>query len=296
MSDVDDQQPSEYTKIKPPHRYWNATEPFFDFKASHWVEIALTVALLGVGGSQLYVYWRQAGIMKEQANISARQLDLMQIDERPWVTLQSTELRSSLTFKDGNANLWLGYKLKNLGHSPAFDASFYAVAVPVWINKAVGVIQPHLVPDPTLAVLDADRATKRMCEGAFEIAKLKEEKKNLTEQSQGMHVGYTFLSFGTTIFPDGTIEDVSDSVSESFSPPTTSDPKAIAESYILLITACVRYTDPQSNKIHYTTRAYQLLGIAPNDPKKSVYTLRMGTQEIPMDSLSLSAGEAQYAD
>ena len=76
MGDIGNPQPNGDQEAKPPRRRWNATEPFFDFRASHWVEVALTIALLCVGASQLYVYWRQAGIMKTQADIAARQNEI----------------------------------------------------------------------------------------------------------------------------------------------------------------------------------------------------------------------------
>jgi hypothetical protein len=56
--------------------YWKTNEPFFDLKASHWVELFLTAALLGVGGGQLYVYWRQADIMTTQAEIARAQTEI----------------------------------------------------------------------------------------------------------------------------------------------------------------------------------------------------------------------------
>jgi hypothetical protein len=73
MSNIGDQPPTEHAKYKPPGRHWEATEPFFDLKASHWVEIFLTLALLCVGGSQAYIYWHQSGIMQTQANIATEQ-------------------------------------------------------------------------------------------------------------------------------------------------------------------------------------------------------------------------------
>ena len=135
MSEQRSTEPVAAPPEKPRGRNKNAWAHSFDLKASHWVEIFLTAALLCVGSTQAFIYWRQAGIMKEQADISARQVDLMQIDERPWVTLQSTELRSTLKIKDKTVSLWLGYKLKNLGHSPAFDTTFYTMVIPIWITK-----------------------------------------------------------------------------------------------------------------------------------------------------------------
>jgi hypothetical protein len=55
---------------------WNWFRRFLDFRAL--VEIALTLALVCVGLSQLRVYNRQAGIMETQADISSRQVEIMQ--------------------------------------------------------------------------------------------------------------------------------------------------------------------------------------------------------------------------
>ena len=147
-----------------------------------------------------------------------------------------------------------------------------------------------------MEVINYGQANRRLCVDKFKLATLKEKERNLAEQSQGKHVGYNFLSVGTTIFPDSGIEGEYQSIDENFVPAVTIHPKTTAGSYNLLITACVRYVDPQSNKDHYTVRSYQLFGIIPDDPKSSIYTLRLDAPEIPMDSLSLRAGEAQYAD
>jgi hypothetical protein len=61
-------QPAE-PKYDPPRRY-QPKEPFCDMRASHWVEIILTLALFGVGISQLLVYSRQAELMATQAQIA----------------------------------------------------------------------------------------------------------------------------------------------------------------------------------------------------------------------------------
>ena len=58
---------------KPPRNQWQASEPFIDFKASHLVEIGLTLAIALVGLLQLGVYMRQAKIMKDQTTISTAQ-------------------------------------------------------------------------------------------------------------------------------------------------------------------------------------------------------------------------------
>ena len=47
----------------PPQRETAAKEPFWDYKASHFVTAALTVALILVAALQLWTYRRQADIM-----------------------------------------------------------------------------------------------------------------------------------------------------------------------------------------------------------------------------------------
>lgn len=59
-------QPDSKPRNKPPKRYWQASESFWDFKASHWVGVTLTLALIFVGISQLYIYYRQALILRGQ--------------------------------------------------------------------------------------------------------------------------------------------------------------------------------------------------------------------------------------
>jgi len=71
MSDVDNSTSPKQENTKPPRRHWKAMEPFFDLKFSHWIEIFLTIGLVGIGIGQIVIYARQAGIMQTQANIAA---------------------------------------------------------------------------------------------------------------------------------------------------------------------------------------------------------------------------------
>src|ERR1700734_3359081 len=66
---MNETNPTEKIRKKPPRRHWQAREPFFDLKFSHWVEIILTVALVFVGISQLFVYSNQALIMRGQLSV-----------------------------------------------------------------------------------------------------------------------------------------------------------------------------------------------------------------------------------
>jgi hypothetical protein len=76
---MSDEQPQGQETQKPPKRYWEAKEQFFDLKASHWVQIVLTIVLGCIAYAQYTVYSRQAGIMDEQTNISKRQLGLTEL-------------------------------------------------------------------------------------------------------------------------------------------------------------------------------------------------------------------------
>jgi hypothetical protein len=117
MSDERNPQPNEHESKKPPYRYWHATESFFDLKASHWVEILLTFALLCVGGTQASIYWRQTGVMQTQADIAAAQANVMKAEHRPWLSMDIHV--KSITWKPDGIYVARYYELENTGHSVA---------------------------------------------------------------------------------------------------------------------------------------------------------------------------------
>jgi len=101
---------------KPPKRYWQATEPFVDLKLSHLVQIVLTAALIGVAGTQAWVYFRQANIMRGQ-------LYQMQADQRPWIS-PSISLSGPLVFTgDHDAVIYFIMVIRNIGRAPALNVS-----------------------------------------------------------------------------------------------------------------------------------------------------------------------------
>jgi hypothetical protein len=115
---------------KPPRRHWQASEPFLDFKASHWVEIALTAAVVAVGLLQFGVYTRQAKIMKDQATlatvqtaISNRQADITALSERAFVSAKEIRVdtvRSPVPGQPGQFTdaLWFYPVIENGGNIP----------------------------------------------------------------------------------------------------------------------------------------------------------------------------------
>lgn len=66
ISVMSDPAPQREKSSKPPRRYWNAVEPFFDLRLSHWVQGFLALALLAVAAVQAAIYFTQAGIMRDQ--------------------------------------------------------------------------------------------------------------------------------------------------------------------------------------------------------------------------------------
>jgi hypothetical protein len=111
----------EYTEDKPPKRFWNASEPFFDLRLSHWIEVLLTVALIGVGVGQIMIYLHQAIIMDTQANIASRQLSLSESIERPWIKASIVK-DGDLTYVSGvGVTFPFHFDLTNVGHLPAFN-------------------------------------------------------------------------------------------------------------------------------------------------------------------------------
>jgi hypothetical protein len=99
-------------------------ERFWDLKASHWVEVFLTVVLICVGYLQYCVYTRQAGIMDTQTRI-------LKVDKRPWI--KSTVTIKRLSFFDwGNQKgivADLHVDLKSYGESPAVNVRVSAQIV-----------------------------------------------------------------------------------------------------------------------------------------------------------------------
>jgi hypothetical protein len=90
MSDLG--EPRDGGIDKPPKRKWDATrkDRFFDLKFSHYVEILLTAALVGIAYFQYTVYKRQAGIMQSQADIATEQNKISMEAQRAFLFVKET--------------------------------------------------------------------------------------------------------------------------------------------------------------------------------------------------------------
>jgi hypothetical protein len=120
-------EPNKAPAKKPPQGDWDASTPFNDLRLSHWVQVFLTLALIGVGLSQVIVYLRQADIMNTQADISNRQLLLSGAVQRPWIGAPAITPASLLSTK-GPGQFSVDFQVKNFGSLPATN---------IWIDGEV---------------------------------------------------------------------------------------------------------------------------------------------------------------
>jgi hypothetical protein len=259
------------------------------------VEIFVGVALVVVGALQYIVYTRQAHIME--------------IEQRPWISLESVEPASELTVEDiGSIHLTIKYILKNVGHSPAFDTVFYPVVVPVWFATLPGptvfnapadtkatdsMIRPNVFNTTGMPTEESmEVGNMQLCKSAFRKAALKEKLRNLSEQLHGQHIGFDIVSSGDVVFPEKTIEREFRITPKDYA--VAAHAPAEAKSYSLSVTACVRYKESQSEEPHYTPSGYVLLGIYAANTKFDT-ALPINKEPIPLSGLRLRLG-GQYAD
>lgn len=87
-------------------------------RRSTWVIAVFTIVLGAVGII--------GAVISAQTLYAIRgQLEAMESDQRPWVKLDSLELKSGLIFDSSGLAFNLGYKLENVGHSVALHAVIY---------------------------------------------------------------------------------------------------------------------------------------------------------------------------
>jgi hypothetical protein len=148
MSEPSSQNPNGAGNEKPPKRHWEATRKkrFFDLKFSHWIEIILTTALVGIAYFQYTVYSRQANIMDKQAHIAAKQNDISIATERAWIW-PTVDIGGDLVFAgNGSSQITLKYTLENSGNTPALDTQVDLKAFP--LNQSGGGQIANQPPTP----------------------------------------------------------------------------------------------------------------------------------------------------
>ena len=87
-------------------------ERFWDFRASHWVTAFLTLALVGIGISQVCIYKRQTEIFYSQRK-------LMEAGERPWVSIDTGQLTGFGFQDDIGAYAAFDLGVSAIGQTPA---------------------------------------------------------------------------------------------------------------------------------------------------------------------------------
>ena len=147
MSVISDPQPSEQQSAEPPRRHCKATESFFDLKLSHWVEIGLTAALVGIGVGQLIIYSRQANIMATLANLADDQNKLTASIQRAFITVSSfeTPVRFGSGFASDTKHWWFIPNIKNSGNTPTKNMRYFiSTTCPAELDIGMGA---HLAVD-----------------------------------------------------------------------------------------------------------------------------------------------------
>ena len=145
MSGLADQNPSDSGDGKPPKSDWEATrkEPWFDLKFSHFIEIILTGALVGIAYFQYTVYTRQAGIMQTQTEISRAQNDLtIEINRALLVEENIGFVKGEPDPADATDGLDFIVKIKNVGRHVA------SITGEVKITSRFGITHKELPPTP----------------------------------------------------------------------------------------------------------------------------------------------------
>lgn len=115
------------------------SERFWDLKASHSVEVFLSLVLIGIGLLQYCVYSRQAGIMETQTGLIGSQLAASQIQTRSYVyVVPKINVFAEDQRIEGAA------LVKTIGATPAYN---------VQIDVALGVYNLAF-PDPDVIATD----------------------------------------------------------------------------------------------------------------------------------------------
>jgi hypothetical protein len=210
MSSAGEEKPDEQPSKKPPKHHWNATEPLFDLRASHWVEIFLTIALFGVGVAQLVVYQRQAGIMETQAEIALRQNEITVQSSRAIVFAKDVRVEKkdrAIPGKPGQfeAYWWFAPVVENGGSTStknmrisaqaAFDPSRPEIEVKLPLGVGLGAKQlmalSHLSDagpfDPEENLIEAEALERQS------------KPSNIIRMILGPHVSQTIAGFGVPI-------------------------------------------------------------------------------------------------
>lgn len=164
MSDLGEPDPSEGGNGKPPKRHWEATrkERFFDLKFSHYIEILLTTALVGIAYVQYTVYRRQAGIMQTQADIAQTQNKIAIESARAFLVVPNMEFVHGDPTADPDGYS-IVFTIKNVGKHTAVvntlnvKPSFFIKRktlseTPDYAGSAIQKTIPPIAPDSVLTV------------------------------------------------------------------------------------------------------------------------------------------------
>jgi hypothetical protein len=185
-------------------------ERFWDLKASHCVEVFLTVVLIGIGLLQYRVYTRQAAIMDKQANIAFSQNEITVQSSRAIIYAKDVRVEkkdSAIPGKPGQfeAYWWFAPVIENGGSTStknmrisaqaAFDPSRPEIAVKLPLGVGAGAKQliylshlPEAGPfDPETNLIEAEEAERQS------------KPSNIIRTILGPHVSEAIAGFGVPL-------------------------------------------------------------------------------------------------
>jgi hypothetical protein len=271
VSLVGSPEPEPEKNAKPPKRHWEAAESFFDLKASHWVQIVLTIVLGCIAFAQYTVYNRQAGIMDKQADIATKQNDIAErsllATERAWIW-PTISVGGDLIFtKEGGGQIVFDYVLENTGNTPALDTEVQVKMFPLFWGR----------------VVDKDRPQQHILPQSYIPGELQDFCRGIVAQNDKMHE--SGFSHGDPIFPNKKLIGRHGAIMGAAS---VDEGTQLANGQIQpVLLFCVSYRFPVDKKSHYTGLAFILAKVpeAPND--KSGMSIVPAEGTIPANRVDL---------
>jgi hypothetical protein len=114
----------------------------------------LWLVIVGFGQAGLFVW--QLGYMSKGLKDAAKAANAAKLAaeaavdaNRPWLNIKDVQFKEPLTITENGAFSMVTVQIKNIGRSPAIDASVWVEMLPMVSGEKVGDIQAHVVSEAT---------------------------------------------------------------------------------------------------------------------------------------------------
>jgi hypothetical protein len=203
--------------------------------------------------------------------------------------------------------------MKNVGHRPAFDVQFAAVAGLTWTKQPAGPFVYNAspgegIPDGMIwpninqgnlpkglglnpARIDSASVSRILCNLVFKNKAFERTQLGLTQQSLGEHLGLNLVFTGTTVFPD---DEPTDNFRLYQTEESLRSRPPGSHSYIIGLTSCIEYHGADESTIHHEQSVYTIDRLDPQFPNETV-SLNPDGKPVPASSLRLRL-TARYTD